>query len=111
IRSFAPEVRDLLERRVGEIARVVAQAHEVRADVTYTRGYPATINSEAETAQAAAAAADVVGEDRVDRAAPPVMGAEDFAYMLEQRPGAYVDRKSTRLNSSHVKISYAVFCL
>ncbi|HLT02900.1 MAG TPA: M20 aminoacylase family protein [Geminicoccaceae bacterium] len=90
IRSFAPEVRDLLERRVGEIARVVAQAHEVRADVTYTRGYPATINSEAETAQAAAAAADVVGEDRVDRAAPPVMGAEDFAYMLEQRPGAYV---------------------
>jgi amidohydrolase len=90
IRSFTPEVRDLLERRVGEIARGVAEAHQVHATLTYTRGYPPTVNSEAETELAAAAAADVVGEDRVDRAAPPVMGAEDFAYMLERKPGAYI---------------------
>ena len=90
IRSFAPEVRDLLERRVGEIARGVAEAQRVRAAVTYTRGYPPTVNTEAETELAAAAAVEVVGEDRVDRAVAPVMGAEDFAYMLERKPGAYI---------------------
>jgi amidohydrolase len=90
IRSFAPEVRDLLERRIGEMARSIAEAHQVRAAVTYTRGYPPTVNSEAEIEMAAAAAAEVVGEDRVDRAVAPVMGAEDFAYMLQQKPGAYI---------------------
>ena len=62
----------------------------MRAAVTYTRGYPPTVNSEAEIEMAAAAAAEVVGEDRVDRAVAPVMGAEDFAYMLQQKPGAYI---------------------
>jgi amidohydrolase len=89
-RSFAPEVRELLERRIGEIARGVAEAHQVSARVTYSRGYPATVNSAAETELAAAAAAEVVGMDRVDRAVAPVMGAEDFAFMLEQKPGAYI---------------------
>ena len=90
IRSFALEVRDLLERRIGEIARSVADAHQVHAAVTYTRGYPPTVNSEAETDLAAAAAAEVVGAARVDRTVAPVMGAEDFAYMLQQKPGAYI---------------------
>jgi amidohydrolase len=90
IRSFAPEVRDLLERRIREIAQGVAEAHQVSAAVTYTRGYPPTVNSEAEMELAAAAAAGVVGDDRVDRAVAPVMGAEDFAYMLERKPGAYI---------------------
>jgi hippurate hydrolase len=90
IRSFAPGVRELLERRVRVIARAVAEAHEVSAAVSYTPGYPATVNTEAEKQLAAAAAADVVGEDRVDRAVAPVMGAEDFAYMLERKPGAYI---------------------
>jgi amidohydrolase len=90
IRSFAPEVRDLLERRIREIARGIAEAHQVSVAVTYTRGYPPTVNSEAEMELAAAAAAAVVGEDRVDRAVAPVMGAEDFAYMLERKPGAYI---------------------
>ena len=89
-RSFAPEVRDLLERRIDEVARGVAAAHQVEVKVTYARGYPATVNTEAEVAQAAAAAADVAGEERVDRAVAPVMGAEDFAYMLERKPGAYI---------------------
>jgi amidohydrolase len=89
-RSFAAEVRDLLERRIDEIARGVAAAHQVAAEVVYTRGYPATVNTETEVALAAEAALDIVGEDRVDRSVAPVMGAEDFAFMLEQKPGAYI---------------------
>jgi len=89
-RSFAPEVRDLLERRIDEVARGVAAAHQVECKVTYARGYPATVNTEAEVTLAADAAADVVGEERVDRAVAPIMGAEDFAYMLERKPGAYI---------------------
>jgi metal-dependent amidase/aminoacylase/carboxypeptidase family protein len=89
-RSFTAEVRDLLERRIEEIARGIAAAHQVAVAVTYARGYPATVNTEAEAALAADAAVDVAGEDRVDRAAAPVMGAEDFAYLLQARPGAYV---------------------
>ncbi len=89
-RSFTPAMQDLIERRLGEIARGIAQALEVEAEVTYERGYPATVNSEAETELAAAAAALVVGADQVDRAPDPVMGAEDFSFMLQQRPGSYV---------------------
>jgi amidohydrolase len=89
-RSFTAEVRDLLERRIDEIARGVAAAHQVAAEVVYTRGYPATVNTETEVALAAEAALDIVGEDRVDRSVAPVMGAEDFAFMLEQKPGAYI---------------------
>lgn len=89
-RSFAPAVRDLLERRIGEIAKSVAEALEVEIDVEYERGYPPTVNSSAETELAAVAAAEVGGEERVDRDPPRVMGAEDFSYMLEQRPGCYI---------------------
>jgi hippurate hydrolase len=89
-RSFTPAMRDLIERRVGEIGRGIAQAMGVEAAVDYRRGYPATVNSAAETELAANAAAAVVGDERVDRAANPVMGAEDFSFMLEQRPGSYI---------------------
>jgi amidohydrolase len=89
-RSFAPEVRDLIERRITSIGHGVGEALQVEVDVAYERGYPPTVNSEAETALAAQAAAEVVGDERVDRATPPVMGAEDFSYMLEQRPGSYI---------------------
>jgi amidohydrolase len=89
-RSFTPAMQDLIERRIGEIARGIAQALEVAAEVAYERGYPATVNSEAETELAAAAAVAVVGADKVDRAPNPVMGAEDFAFMLEHRPGSYI---------------------
>jgi amidohydrolase len=89
-RSFNPEMRDLLERRIGEIARGIGQALGVAVECSYHQGYPPTVNTEAETELAAAAAAEVAGADRVDRAPAPVMGAEDFAFMLEQRPGSYV---------------------
>jgi amidohydrolase len=95
-RSFAPEVRDLIERRITSIGHGVGEALQVEVDVVYERGYPPTVNSEAETVLAAQAAADVVGDARVDRATPPVMGAEDFSYMLEQRPGSYIFMGSGR---------------
>ena len=89
-RSFTTEMRGLLERRIDEVATRVADALLVGAEVDYRRGYPPTVNSRAETELAAMAAADVAGEDRVDRATPPVMGGEDFAYMLQEKPGSYI---------------------
>ena len=89
-RSFTPAVRDLLERRLGEIATGVGQALGVSVDCRYERGYPPTVNYEAETELAAEAAADVAGIEKVDREPDPVMGAEDFAYMLNERPGCYI---------------------
>jgi hippurate hydrolase len=95
-RAFEPEVRDLLDRRITAIAHGVGEALQVEVDVKYERGYPPTVNSEAETDLAANAAAEVVGDERVDRAVTPVMGAEDFSFMLEQRPGSYIFMGSGR---------------
>jgi hippurate hydrolase len=89
-RSFRPEVRDLLERRLREMVEGIAQAHGANATLTYRRGYPVTRNAEAQTAFAAAVAESVAGEGRVDTDMAPVMGAEDFSYMLEARPGAFI---------------------
>ena len=95
-RAFEPEVRDLLERRITAIAHGVGEGLQIEVDVRYERGYPPTVNSEAETELAANAAAEVVGDERVDRAVTPVMGAEDFSFMLEQRPGSYIFMGSGR---------------
>jgi hippurate hydrolase len=89
-RSLKPEVRDLLERRIGEIAAGVAALHGARAKVDYQRDYPVVVNHPRETDVAAAVARDVVGEGKVDPAAPPVMGGEDFSFMLQKRPGAFI---------------------
>ena len=87
-RSFRPEVRDLVERRIGEIARGIAAAHGATAALDYRRRYPPTVNHAAEAAFAADVAAEICGADKVSRSCPPVMGAEDFSYMLNARPGA-----------------------
>ncbi|HEY1259976.1 MAG TPA: M20 aminoacylase family protein [Stellaceae bacterium] len=87
-RSFRPEVRDLIERRIGEIARGVAAVHGAAAETDYRRGYPPTINHAAETAFAAEVAAEICGADRVVHDMAPSMGGEDFSYMLKARPGA-----------------------
>lgn len=91
VRTFTQAMRDLAERRVREIADGLAMAFGVEIDVTYTRDYPATVNHAQQAMQAADIAADVVGADKVVRDARPSMGAEDFAYMLEARPGAYLN--------------------
>ena len=90
IRTLSPETRDQLEQRLGEVARGVAMAYGLEAQVRYQRTYPVTVNHDLETTHAANAAATLVGEKAVERNCRPVMGGEDFAFMLEEKPGAYI---------------------
>jgi len=87
-RSFRPAVRDLIEARLGEIARGVAALHCASAEAEYRRNYPSTINHQAESEFAAEVAAEICGPDQVIRDVPPSMGAEDFSFMLNACPGA-----------------------
>jgi hippurate hydrolase len=87
-RSFRPEVQDVIERRIGEIARGAALAHGAVAEASYRRSYPPTVNHAAETEFAAAVAAEICGPDQVLRDIAPSMGGEDFSFMLNRRPGA-----------------------
>ncbi len=89
-RTFLPEVQDLVEAELRRIATNVAAAFDARAQVRYTRTYPATVNTADETEIAAQAARSVLGEGNVRTDGAPKMGAEDFSYMLDERPGAYV---------------------
>jgi amidohydrolase len=90
VRSFRPEVRELLERRMGEVARGTAALFGASAECEYRRGYPPTVNHADEAAFAADVAAEICGEDRVDRNVAPSLGGEDFSYMLQAVPGAMV---------------------
>ncbi len=90
IRCFNPEVRELLKRRVHEIVEGHALAFNVTAKVDYDWGYPATVNHAENAAFAAEVAREVSGEAAVDANANREMGSEDFSYMLEARPGAYL---------------------
>jgi hippurate hydrolase len=90
VRTLKPEIRDLVEARLATVVVSIAAAHGATATLHYDRNYPVTRNHPAETAFAASVAADVVGDANVDAEAPPVMGGEDFSYMLEARPGAFV---------------------
>jgi amidohydrolase len=89
-RSLTPGVRDLLERRLHEVVEGTAQLYGATAKLTYKRDYPVTRNHEQQAAFAASVAAEVVGQERVDADFPPVMGAEDFSFMLNARPGAFI---------------------
>jgi hippurate hydrolase len=89
-RSLTPAVRDLLEARLRRLVEGTAQVYGARATLAYRHGYPVVVNHAREAEFAAAVAANVVGGDKVEEDMPPVMGAEDFAYMLQARPGAFV---------------------
>ncbi|MGH6815775.1 MAG: M20 aminoacylase family protein [Hyphomicrobiaceae bacterium] len=89
-RSLVPHVRDVLQERTVAVAETTARMFGATAKAVYTRDYPVTRNHERQTAFAAAVAADVSGDGQVDRAIAPVMGGEDFAFMLEARPGAFI---------------------
>ena len=89
-RSLVPEVQDLLEKRLHEVVEGTARLHGAKAKLTYRRDYPVTRNHVRQTAFAAEVAADVVGWERVDDKVAPVMGAEDFSFMLNERPGAFI---------------------
>ena len=90
VRSFKREVQDLIEERMRGIVAGVAATFDMAATVRYERRYPATVNSEAETEHAVAAAGAVVGSANVETNPTPEMASEDFAFMLQARPGCYV---------------------
>ncbi len=89
-RSFAPAVRSLLERRLAEVAAGIAQAGGCEAVSKYFRRYPPLVNAAEQTAIAVQAAAMTVGAENVESNVTPISGAEDFAFMLEKKPGAYI---------------------
>ena len=90
VRSLTPATRALCQARIGEVASGIAAAFGATARVEYRRGYPVTFNHADQTAFLARAAEEVSGAAGVDADIPPLMGAEDFSYMLERRPGAYI---------------------
>lgn len=89
VRAFSPAVRDMMEGGISRIASGVAQSLGANATVQYRRLFPALINAPRAVEIAVRAAASVVGADNVNDAIDPVMGSEDFAFMLEAKPGAY----------------------
>jgi hippurate hydrolase len=89
-RSFTPQVRELLHKRISELVEGTAHIYGASAKVTYTNGYPVVVNHERQTAFAADIACEIAGKDKVDTDVAPVMGAEDFSFMLNERPGAFI---------------------
>ena len=90
VRTFRPEVQDMIEHRLGEVVRATAEAHGAKAELSFQRGYPPTVNHAEQSERAALAAVDVLGETKVHRKPVPRMGAEDFSYMLLARPGCFI---------------------
>lgn len=90
VRTFRGEVQDKVERRMDELAQAIGAGYGVTADLRYERRYPATVNTPESTELARRAAVAVVGEAGVDLDPMPSMGAEDFAFMLQKRPGCYI---------------------
>jgi len=89
VRTLTAEIRALVEKRVREVVEGTARITGARIDLDYVRGYPVVVNHAAQTGFAAEVAREVAGSGNV-RERPPLMGGEDFAYMLEQRPGAFI---------------------
>jgi len=89
-RSLTNEVQDLLENRIREVVEGTAKVHGAKAVLKYKRGYPVTRNHPDQAAFAASVAKEIVGETNVDTDVNPVMGAEDFSFMLNARPGAFI---------------------
>jgi hippurate hydrolase len=90
VRAFKREVQDLIEQRIRGIVAGVAATFDMSATVRYERRYPALVNSETETQHAIVAATAVVGATNVEINPTPEMGSEDFAFMLQAKPGCYV---------------------
>ena len=89
VRTLTPEVRELVEQRLREVVDGVARMTGAKIDLKFERGYPVVVNHAAQTDIAIRIARQVAGEGNVHEM-PPLMGGEDFAYMLEQRPGAFI---------------------
>jgi amidohydrolase len=90
VRSFRTDVQEIVEQRLKELVESTARAFGAEGRTIYERIYPATINHPGQARFAGDVAAELVGEDNVVRDLAPSMGAEDFAFMLQDRPGCYV---------------------
>ncbi|MBT9291067.1 M20 aminoacylase family protein [Prosthecodimorpha staleyi] len=90
VRTLSPAVRDHVEARLRQVIETTAAAYGVKAVLDYNREYPVLVNHEREAGFAAEVARDVAGADAVNTAMPPELGSEDFAFMLEERPGAFI---------------------
>ena len=90
VRTLDGGVQDFIEARLAEFVPQFAQSFGAEASVRYARGYPVTVNAPEQTAFAASVARDIVGDGQVDDDAAPSMGGEDFSFMLNERPGAYI---------------------
>ncbi len=90
IRSFEPAVKDVMQKRLITVMENIAATYDTKAELTYHDGYPATVNNAEKTTFAVQVAAGIVGKDKVSDQAERRMGAEDFSFMLNKVPGAYV---------------------
>jgi hippurate hydrolase len=90
VRTLKPEVQDMVERRIQEVVEGTAKLYGAKVTFNYRRGYPVLNNHDNETGFAASVAGAIAGQDKVDTHIPPVMGAEDFSFMLNERPGAFI---------------------
>jgi hippurate hydrolase len=89
VRTFRPATQDMIERRLNELVPAIAAAFGAKANLKYERVYPATVNHDGEAAFAMSVAETLVGPENVARNLDPSMGSEDFAFMLQARPGAF----------------------
>ena len=90
VRTLDGAVQDLIEQRLADFVPQFASSFGAEATIRYARGYPVTVNAPQQAAFAAEVAREVAGADRVDDDVAPSMGGEDFSFMLEERPGAYI---------------------
>ena len=90
VRTLNADLRAMAERRIEQIVHNIADAHNAEATVKYRRGYPVTYNHPEQTDFSVEIAGEIAGSDRVNAAAMPTMGGEDFSFMLEARPGSFI---------------------
>ncbi len=90
VRTFSEQALDLIEKRMGEVTEYTSRALNCTAEFNFLRKYPPTVNHGREAAFCARVLKQIVGDDKVDQAVQPSMGAEDFAFMLKEKPGCYV---------------------
>ncbi|CCM77546.1 M20 aminoacylase family protein [Rhizobium mesoamericanum] len=90
VRTLDEEVRDLAETRLKQIVNGLADAHGAEVDINFNRNYPVTYNHLTETGHAVRIAAEIAGAANVNAEIDPMMGGEDFSYMLNARPGAFI---------------------
>ena len=91
VRTLTPETRDLAEKRITEIVEGVMKAFGMKYELEYHRGYPVTFNHAGQTDFVTSVAKEAFGSDAITTDIPPTMGSEDFSYMLEERPGAFIN--------------------